>query len=77
MVAYIRMYVLETRNLMDYQESLLREFVKQQRFSGFDICVDDGWSNTNLTDPASSILDQAILLGFALIALDKQKKAEA
>ena len=57
MVAYIRLYVLETRNLMDYQESLLREFVKQQRFSGFDICVDDGWSDTNLTDSAFSILD--------------------
>ena len=42
--------------------------VKQQRFSGFDICVDDGWSGTNLTDSAFSILDQAISRVFALIA---------
>ena len=91
MAAYLRRYVLNTRNPKDYhvamyvrlskkderedpsqsvtnQESLLREFVKQHRFSGFDICVDDGWSGTSLTDPAFSILDQAIFQGFALIA---------
>ena len=36
------------------QESLLREFVQQHRLSVFDTYVDDGWSGTSLTAPASS-----------------------
>lgn len=32
------------------QESLLREFVKQQRLNVYDTYIDDGWSGTNFVE---------------------------
>ena len=33
------------------QESLLREFVRQQRLDVYDTYIDDGWSGTNFDRP--------------------------